>query len=110
MTPVAVAGAPMTHRTAHPGTPARDTRLDAYADRYATRTRGMTASEIRALFSVASRPEVVSLAGGHAVAVRAAAGRRRPTRCTTWCAATGNARCSTAPARATRCCASRSAR
>ncbi len=40
------------------------TRLDAYADRYATRTRGMTASEIRALFSVASRPEVVSLAGG----------------------------------------------
>ncbi len=40
------------------------TRLDAYADRYAGRTRGMTASEIRALFSVASRPEVVSLAGG----------------------------------------------
>ncbi|HLK95139.1 MAG TPA: PLP-dependent aminotransferase family protein, partial [Nocardioidaceae bacterium] len=40
------------------------TRLDSYADRYATRTRGMTASEIRALFSVASRPEVVSLAGG----------------------------------------------
>ncbi|HET7328610.1 MAG TPA: PLP-dependent aminotransferase family protein [Nocardioidaceae bacterium] len=42
----------------------RETRLDAYADRYAARTRGMTASEIRALFSVASRPEVVSLAGG----------------------------------------------
>ncbi len=40
------------------------TRLDGYVDRYATRTRGMTASEIRALFSVASRPEVVSLAGG----------------------------------------------
>ena len=40
------------------------TRLDNYVDRYATRTRGMTASEIRALFSVASRPEVVSLAGG----------------------------------------------
>lgn len=39
-------------------------RLDAYVDRYAARTRGMTASEIRALFSVASRPEVVSLAGG----------------------------------------------
>jgi len=32
--------------------------------RYATRTRGMTASEIRALFAVASRPEIVSLAGG----------------------------------------------
>lgn len=39
-------------------------RLDRYVDRYAVRTRGMTASEIRALFSVASRPEVVSLAGG----------------------------------------------
>ena len=40
------------------------TRLDSYVDRYAARTQGMTASEIRALFSVASRPEVVSLAGG----------------------------------------------
>lgn len=39
-------------------------RLDLYGDRYATRTHGMTASEIRALFAVASRPEVVSLAGG----------------------------------------------
>jgi 2-aminoadipate transaminase len=38
--------------------------LDPYAPRYAQRTRGMTASEIRALFSVAARPEVVSLAGG----------------------------------------------
>ncbi len=39
-------------------------RLDTYVDRYAARTRGMTASEIRALFAVATRPEVVSLAGG----------------------------------------------
>ncbi len=39
-------------------------RLDAYIDRYAARARAMTASEIRALFAVASRPEVVSLAGG----------------------------------------------
>jgi 2-aminoadipate transaminase len=38
--------------------------LDPYGDRYAARTRGMAASEIRALFAVASRPEVVSLAGG----------------------------------------------
>ncbi|HVE64007.1 MAG TPA: PLP-dependent aminotransferase family protein [Mycobacteriales bacterium] len=38
--------------------------LDAYGDRYAARTRGMSASAIRALFAVASRPEVVSLAGG----------------------------------------------
>lgn len=40
------------------------TTLDDYTDRYASRMRGMTASEIRALFAVASRPEVVSLAGG----------------------------------------------
>jgi 2-aminoadipate transaminase len=38
--------------------------LDPYVARYAARTHGMSASEIRALFSVASRPEVVSLAGG----------------------------------------------
>jgi 2-aminoadipate transaminase len=38
--------------------------LDPYTDRYASRTHGMAASEIRALFAVASRPEVVSLAGG----------------------------------------------
>ncbi|HEY5822042.1 MAG TPA: PLP-dependent aminotransferase family protein [Propionibacteriaceae bacterium] len=42
----------------------QDTRLDTYVDRYAARTHGMTASAIRALFSVANRPEVVSLAGG----------------------------------------------
>jgi 2-aminoadipate transaminase len=40
------------------------TTLDDYTDRYAKRIGGMTASEIRALFAVASRPEVVSLAGG----------------------------------------------
>ena len=38
--------------------------LDPHLDRYASRTAGMTASEVRALFAVASRPEVVSLAGG----------------------------------------------
>lgn len=40
------------------------TTLDDYTDRYAQRMRGMSASEIRALFAVTSRPEVVSLAGG----------------------------------------------
>ena len=40
------------------------TTLDDYTDRYSAAVRGMTPSEIRALFSVASRPEVVSLAGG----------------------------------------------
>ncbi|RPF24859.1 PLP-dependent aminotransferase family protein [Streptomyces sp. TLI_185] len=40
------------------------TVLDPHLDRYAVRTAGMTASEIRALFAVAGRPEVVSLAGG----------------------------------------------
>lgn len=38
--------------------------LDQHQDRYALRTAGLTASEIRALFAVVSRPEVVSLAGG----------------------------------------------
>lgn len=37
---------------------------DPYLSRYATRVQGMSASEIRALFAVASRPEVVSFAGG----------------------------------------------
>ncbi len=39
-------------------------RLDPWIDAYADRAVGMRASEIRALFAVASRPEVVSLAGG----------------------------------------------
>lgn len=37
---------------------------DPYLERYAERVRGLKASEIRALFAVASRPEVVSFAGG----------------------------------------------
>jgi DNA-binding transcriptional MocR family regulator len=40
------------------------TRLDPWIDAYAERTQGLTASQVRALFAVASRPEVVSLAGG----------------------------------------------
>lgn len=40
------------------------TNLDPWYDRYADRTAGLSASEVRALFAVASRPEVVSLAGG----------------------------------------------
>ena len=40
------------------------TRLDPWLDSYAARAHRMRASEIRALFAVASRPEVVSLAGG----------------------------------------------
>ena len=85
-------------------------RLDPWRGSYAQRTAGMTASEIRALFSVASRPEVVSLAGGmpylSALPMDTVAetvqrllsshGRHRA--------------CSTAPARATRGCASRSSR
>ena len=39
-------------------------RVDPFAAHYAARARGMVASEIRALFAVAARPEVVSLAGG----------------------------------------------
>ncbi|WP_347177326.1 PLP-dependent aminotransferase family protein [Glycomyces sp. L485] len=41
------------------------TTLDDYTGRYASRVHGMAQSEIRALFSVANRPEVVSLAGGN---------------------------------------------
>lgn len=38
--------------------------IDPYVGQYAARAQEMVASEIRALFSVASRPEIVSLAGG----------------------------------------------
>ncbi len=55
----------MTEEQDHGQTPAtQGSRIDAYVDRYAARATGMVASEIRALFAVASRPEVVSLAGG----------------------------------------------
>lgn len=39
-------------------------RLDPWLDFYANRANNLRASEIRALFAVVSRPEVVSLAGG----------------------------------------------
>src|SRR3954449_10675699 len=38
--------------------------LDPWYGHYAERAAGLRASEVRALFAVASRPEVVSLAGG----------------------------------------------
>ena len=44
--------------------PGHGNRLDRYVENYAARTHGMAASQIRALFSVANRPEVVSFAGG----------------------------------------------
>ena len=58
----AAAAAGEGHEVAAPGTGSR--ALLPPTERFATRTAGMTASEIRALFAVASRPEVVSLAGG----------------------------------------------
>lgn len=45
-------------------TPRHDTRLDRFVDNYADRTVGMRVSAVRALFAVANRPEIVSLAGG----------------------------------------------
>lgn len=42
----------------------RGTTLDPWLNHYAQRAAGLSASEVRALFAVASRPEVVSLAGG----------------------------------------------
>lgn len=44
--------------------PAAGNNLDPWYGHYAARTAGLAASEVRALFAVASRPEVVSLAGG----------------------------------------------
>ena len=49
----------MTHDGTNDGT-----NLDPWYGRYADRTAGLSASEVRSLFAVASRPEVVSLAGG----------------------------------------------
>jgi len=43
---------------------AAGTRLDPWFSAYADRAHGMRASEVRSLFAVANRPEVVSLAGG----------------------------------------------
>jgi len=43
---------------------AQGNNLDPWYDHYADRTANLSASEVRALFAVASRPEVVSLAGG----------------------------------------------
>jgi len=43
---------------------AQPQRVDPYVGQYAERAVGMVASEIRALFAVAARPEIVSLAGG----------------------------------------------
>ena len=45
-----------------PRTGESGSRLDHWLDSYAARTRGMTASEIRALFAVASRYDVVLVA------------------------------------------------
>jgi len=45
-------------------TPGSGISLDPWFDNYADRASGLSASEVRALFAVASRPEVVSLAGG----------------------------------------------
>jgi len=49
------------HGNTHNGS---GTNLDPWYHHYADRTSGLSASEVRALFAVASRPEVVSLAGG----------------------------------------------
>jgi 2-aminoadipate transaminase len=57
VTPAPGSAAPLVH-------PVTGHRLDPWIGSYADRTHGMRASEIRALFAVANRPEVVSLAGG----------------------------------------------
>ena len=86
------------------------TRLDPWVDAYAARTRGMTASQIRALFAVASRPEVVSLAGGMPYVSALPLDVVAETVAATSSASAARRRCSTARARATSGCASRSSR
>ena len=82
--------------------------LDPYSGRYAQRTDGLAVSEIRALFSVANRPEVVSLAGG--MPYTAALPLDAVGRCwASWSPTTGAPCCSTARVRATSGCASSSA-
>lgn len=44
--------------------PTQAISLDPWFNHYADRASGLSVSEVRALFAVASRPEVVSLAGG----------------------------------------------
>ena len=56
----------MAHTTSAPQSAraSAGTRLDPWYSSYADRSLGMRASEVRSLFAVANRPEVVSLAGG----------------------------------------------
>ncbi len=54
----------MSDTPRRPGDNTQGNRLDPWFDAYAERAHNLRASEIRALFSVVSRPEVVSLAGG----------------------------------------------
>ncbi|MFM6963235.1 MAG: PLP-dependent aminotransferase family protein [Micrococcales bacterium] len=44
--------------------PPQSTNFDSWLDSYAERAHTLSVSEVRALFAVVSRPEVVSLAGG----------------------------------------------
>ncbi|MDN6425460.1 MAG: PLP-dependent aminotransferase family protein, partial [Bifidobacterium crudilactis] len=48
----------------NPNTASKVIKNDPWFGSYASRAESMRASEIRALFAVANRPEVVSLAGG----------------------------------------------
>jgi 2-aminoadipate transaminase len=54
----------MSDGARHANSRPRGSRIDPYVGQYAERARGMVASEIRALFAVTARPEIVSLAGG----------------------------------------------
>ena len=54
----------MSEGARHTNSRRQGSRIDPYFDQYAERARGMVASEIRALFAVTARPEIVSLAGG----------------------------------------------
>jgi 2-aminoadipate transaminase len=60
--PIVLARLRVVQRWYHAGTVDREG--DRFAERYAARAKAMTVSEVRALFAVAARPDVISLAGG----------------------------------------------
>jgi 2-aminoadipate transaminase len=57
-------GAGPGSRESHEAPSTHGSLIDPHVGRYAARAQEMVASEIRALFAVAARPEIVSLAGG----------------------------------------------
>ena len=88
--------------------PASGISLDPWFDNYADRASGLSASEVRALFAVASRPEVVSLAGGMPFVAALPFEKVRSSVSIASCEIRVPQRCNTAPGRDCHSCASAS--